>query len=173
MYSLRLEKLFKQAYPSSSIEKSSTLREQYLNTIPSNIKSKLKEHLFNNKLNGKSTTWSEIQRYARFRDVMLEEQECEKSNSDSDKDTEVIEVNTGRAIKKKIPDTDMQVEYDKGNKKFFIVNPGMINLKPPDVQFSRSFHGSNSRGRPRYSQGSDNSRPQFHQNQNYRHQSQP
>lgn len=119
VYSLRLEKLFKQAYPSSSIEKSSTLREQYLNTIPSNIKSKLKEHLFNNKLNGKSTTWSEIQRYARFRDVMLEEQECEKSNSDSDKDTEVIEINTGRAIRKKIPDTDMQVEYDKGNKKFF------------------------------------------------------
>ena len=51
LYSTKLEKLYKRAYPNSNIEKICLLRGKYMKTIPRRIKEKLLEKPFNNKLN--------------------------------------------------------------------------------------------------------------------------
>ena len=85
LYSTRLEKLFRRAYPFGKVSKSSTWRDKYMSTVPYQVKKALSQHMFSDKLNDKSTTWESIQKFARHRDVWVG---AKKSDSESDEKDE-------------------------------------------------------------------------------------
>ena len=88
-YCYRLEKVFKLAYPKHKMEKSSTLREKFLQTVPKSFLSLISDKLFSDKVDNKVTKWSTLKRYARVRDVEVDDDKSTDS-SDDQKDEEII-----------------------------------------------------------------------------------
>ena len=164
LYSTRLEKLFRRAFPHSKIEKSRTLREKFIDTIPYTAKKRFTEQMFQDRLNEKSTKWSDVQKYARCRDVWKEEIKSDDSNDES-KETKEIVINVGELSEKSPPkkNKEIEVQYDENQKRFYISNPGLVNLRPPQVQFSHEFKGNTS-NQPK----KDFYYPRNFQNNNYR-----
>ena len=177
LYSTRLEKVFRRAFPSNKPEKSSVLREKFIDTIPSEVGKKVREQMFQNRLKEKSTPWSEIQKYARCRDVYKTETKVGKEKVPETEAKEVV-INVGEIKEEKVyhkPENKIEVEYDENQKKFYISNPGLLNLRPPQVQFvqksrnyqspqyqTRNYQNSNYRQRP----NNDNRNNNNGQNQN-------
>ena len=68
VYGARLEKLFKGVFPKKSVEKSHTLRQKYLDTVPSDFRQQIETSLALATVNGQALTWSQILRIAAIRD---------------------------------------------------------------------------------------------------------
>ena len=139
LYSSRLEQIYKRAYPNSNIDKSTKLREKFIHTIPKSARkqlmnSKLSGEVFGNK-GSKPMTWDSIKKFARHRDIMMEE--IKISSSEEDFQPKEIVINTASMqSKRNCPkNNEVEVSYDCNQKKFFISNPRFVDLKPPDVQF--------------------------------------
>ena len=152
LYSTKLEKFYKRAYPNSNVEKSCLLNEKYMKTIPRRTKEKLLEKQFNDKLNNVRTRWSSIQKFARYSDVWKETKVSDESDEKESTKEIFINVNTvesqTNSLAKK---SNIQVEYDQNNKRFYISNPNLLNIKPPEVQFT--YEGSRQRNqsdKPRF-----------------------
>ena len=80
LFSARLQRLYKNAYPKHKIETSSLLRDKFLKTVPKSIKSVISAQMVANKIKNKNITWSTIQKCTRFVDA----QELEKSKVAND-----------------------------------------------------------------------------------------
>ena len=89
LYSMRLQRLFELAYPRRNPEKSDSLREKFLKTVPDSFKKILKTILFYDSHNHTETRWSAIQRCAQMRDRELKTKEISKDESD-DSEKEII-----------------------------------------------------------------------------------
>ena len=96
LFSNKLEKTFKRAYPNKEPERSNTLRDKFIRSIPKAASKQLSSQIFSKKLDDKVTTWSSIQRFARHKDVWAEQSKKEEAeNSDT---PQTIFVNTNEIL---------------------------------------------------------------------------
>ena len=139
LYSTKLEKLFRRAYPLNKVSKSTLLRDKYVNTVPNKVKKDIKRQMFTDSMNDKPTTWDSIQKFARHRDVWMQTEKYDDDSETKDEQSDAIVINVGDVQNKKKAspkrENKIEVEYDESQKKFYICNPNLINLKPPEVQF--------------------------------------
>ena len=68
VYGARLEKIFKSAFPRKCVETSHTLRQKYLDTVPSDFAQQIEMSMALATVNGNALTWSQILRIAAIRD---------------------------------------------------------------------------------------------------------
>lgn len=78
LYSTRLEKLFKQAYPAKKITTSQTLRDKFVRSVPKRFRQIINGQIMTHKLRDSTITWKEIQKCARHFD--LEEEKDNESD---------------------------------------------------------------------------------------------
>ena len=78
-YSSRLESLYKVAFPNHSVEESTSLVQQFKNTVPKPMRKIVKSEIINRKMKDKKVLWSKVQKLARIYDV---------EGSEEDKDQE-------------------------------------------------------------------------------------
>ena len=69
LYSVRLESLFRVAFPNHSVKRSHTLLSKFKNSIPKSTKQNLKATIMFNKMRDKDTNWKEVQKWARLQDI--------------------------------------------------------------------------------------------------------
>jgi len=79
IYSNRLQRLYRIAYPSRRIDLSRSLREKYIQTIPRDFQKILKSQILSQKIKEQPVTWKLVQKCARHFDL-----EKERENSDRD-----------------------------------------------------------------------------------------
>lgn len=72
LFSSRLERLFRVAYPRRKVNESKTLRDKFINTVPRNFRKMLKSHVMSEMVKGETIRWKAIQKCARFYDVEQE-----------------------------------------------------------------------------------------------------
>ena len=65
---MRLEKMFRTAYPSRDIERSRTLREKLFDIAPPSFQPMLKDHIVKRKMADKSICWTKIKKLASVHD---------------------------------------------------------------------------------------------------------
>ena len=171
LFSTKLEKLFRQAYPNNDVQKSFILREKYRKAIPRKERKKLKAQAFHMKYRDEPVTWTAIQKFARTRDNFR--------SSGSSSDSEVEEVNTRNneivvnVSEQKSPEVDaihnnshkseVRIEYDHKQKRFYLVDPsGSVDGNDPSVLFTNqpSSQRGSYQGRGGQSRGG-------HHRQNY------
>lgn len=93
LYSSRLEKLYKVAYPQRSANSSQQLREKYISTVPKAFKKSLQTQVLATKLKNNKITWKTIQKMARLQDVEMEKEDSE----DKEMQDEVV-INLGKKV---------------------------------------------------------------------------
>ena len=92
LFSIKVEKAYKLAYPKGNVENSSTLRDQFLKTVPTSFKRAVNAQIFSDNVNKRPILWDTIQRCARFKD--LENQNNNSEDSDgNEKVAEEIVIN--------------------------------------------------------------------------------
>ena len=69
LYSVRLESLYRVAFPNHSVKRSHTLLRKFKNSIPTSTKQNLKATIMFNKMRDKDTNWKEVQKWARLQDI--------------------------------------------------------------------------------------------------------
>ena len=79
------------AFPKKNVETSKVLREKFLATISKSFNKFLSGQIMMNKLQTKETSWSDIQRISRFKDI--EDQKNSSVSHNNAKVTEEIVVN--------------------------------------------------------------------------------
>lgn len=84
LYSNRLLKLFKMAYPKKDHEKSSILINKFKETVGKKMRNVIDNQIISHKINDKKMTWKKIQKLARIYDVESEVKEDETKESDED-----------------------------------------------------------------------------------------
>ena len=85
IYSNRLEKIFRKAYPKVSVQTSKSLIDKFRSSIPEKSSKHLTELMFFNSLTVQAYTWEDVQKFARKRDLwyqtrMEEDSETEDEN---------------------------------------------------------------------------------------------
>ena len=94
MYSTRIERVFKLAYPRKDVERSNTLREKYMDTVNYAFYKVLKSIISYDDYNQKQTKWSAIQRTARKHDRELKaDKERKAADRKNDSEEEEIIIN--------------------------------------------------------------------------------
>lgn len=88
LFTNRLARLFKLAYPSRKNNMSSTLRNKLLSTAPKSFGRAVESQIMSKSVRGKLVSWAEVQILARKHDLMREMRR-EKSESSSSEDFEV------------------------------------------------------------------------------------
>ena len=91
LYSTGLEHKFRMAFPKMNVETSKVLREKFLATISKSFNKFLSGQIMMNKLQTKETSWSDIQRISRFKDI--KDQKNSLVSHDNTRVTEEIVVN--------------------------------------------------------------------------------
>jgi len=84
IFSTRLQSLFTLAYPNRKVEKSNTIQEKFLESVPKKYGSMISMQIMARKFSGKEATWKMIQKIARYADLHMEK--AEEKNSDSEKE---------------------------------------------------------------------------------------
>ena len=87
LYSVRLESLFRVAFPSHSVKRSRTLLSKFKSSIPNSTKHNLKSTIMHNKMRDKEITWKEVQKWARLQDIE------EESNDEINKQVKEVTIN--------------------------------------------------------------------------------
>ena len=184
LFSTKLEKLFRRAYPHNNVEKSIILREKFAKAIPKSDKKKLLAQTFSDKMNNKPICWTSIQKFARNRDNWKEEEKSSEEESEKEEIKEIV-INVNESRSKPVTN-EVKVMYDPKQKRFYIDNPKELNLEPSTVQFThnkgefskeyenqwgpRNFFNSDSRNNFRQNYRGNNFRQNYRGNnfrQNY------
>ena len=131
LFAVKLEALFKLAYPRHKVAYSETLREKYLSAAPRSFRKELKVQLTLHTLKGKKISWDIIKKCANLKDAEGDNGSEQESESLKDVDKEII-INVG---------------HSDGN-----VRDSIRNQQSRPV-FSGQFRNSNSR----YHKGTYNS----------------
>ena len=150
LFSNRLELQFRSAYPSytdAKIEKSRTLRDKFIESVPTNVSDILNKEVLGEKVKGEVMKWSSIQKYARVMDVDLKT----KAKKKEDKPKEKIIIN----VQNENPQTnDQQLQNDDVNKRkndHYYSNgnnqnrSNMYNNNYPNNSFNRNQGNMNNR----------------------------
>ena len=139
IYSTRIERVFKLAYPRKDVERSTTLREKYMDTVSYSFYKVLKSIISYDDYNQKQTKWSAIQRTARKhdRDLKANKERKEADRRDYSEEEEII--------------INLQQEkpQDKVSRTHYQQNQQTVNnLQNPVYQQSRQSQNSRM-GNPR------------------------
>ena len=94
LYSTRLERSFELAFPGEKVQKSTMLRQKYLDTVPSSFRKMLKAIISYDSHVHKQTKWKDIQRASRKRDLELKASKKKATKDDSETEEEII-INIG------------------------------------------------------------------------------
>lgn len=81
LFSGRLVKLFRLAYPNRQVNLSKTLRDKYVRAVPRHFREILENQVMTEALRGKVMSWSSIQMCARKQDLRFEVNRDSSSNS--------------------------------------------------------------------------------------------
>ena len=140
MYSTRIQKLFRRAYPKAKVETSTILIKKFIETLPKPERKKLSSIYQYDRLKKNPMGWSEIQDYCGLRDIELEKDKPEESEEEK----EVI-IN----IKKNIPkekeqaqttNVNSNVGYNQSQKQFYFSDgQGGQQKYPQQTQQTRYF----------------------------------
>ena len=113
MYSTRIERVFKLAYPRKDVERSNTLREKYMDTVNYAFYKVLKSIISYDDYNQKQTKWSAIQRTARKHDRELKaDKERKAADRRNDSEEEEIIIN----IQQEKPQDKVSRPYHQQNR---------------------------------------------------------
>jgi hypothetical protein len=172
LFSSKMEKLFKIAYPKHKVQTSNIIREKFLKTIPKDFKRIVTNQIISDKINNKKVKWSTIQKCARFKDVEDEnEKETDSEdggNSYTGKDEIVVCI--GQKQKKKDAATQNDRTFTNFSLPEFRSRRGYY---PPqstkdDYNFSAFRHVSRlSHPSVHHMTGHTTRAPQYHQNRPY------
>ena len=127
LYSTKLEKMFRKAYPKKDCDRSSVLREKFLFTIPSSMRKQLESQvLLSDQMNDRVTSWKTIQKFDKCKD---EHKHCKEEVSDDAKEI-VINMSKVKDAEKKCE--RIPVFFNSKTKEFVIQdsddNIGFKNL---------------------------------------------
>ena len=137
LYSTRLERLFKSAYPKhKNIERSSRLIEKYLDTVPDYAKQEFRSIYQYEKLKGNEMGWPMVQRAALLKDVQLED----KKANESETEEIVISVNKTKQTNDNDKSDKNQVQYKQEKKQFQYQNQRNNN---PNMNFVTPIPNAN------------------------------
>ena len=93
LYSSRIEKLHRVAYPKHKQESSQVLRDKYVSTLPKASRKAIQSLIITHKLKDRKVLWSTIQKWARLQDLEREKDDSQGEKQDS---VEEIVINLGR-----------------------------------------------------------------------------
>lgn len=159
LYSTRVERKFRLAHPKSKVESSSTLREKFIKTVLKSVGTAMSSHIMSNRIIGRSVTWAEIQKIARYTDVDLANNLEEKESSG-----EEIVINVEDKQKRQYqPNNNSQTRKgdaeEKEGKPYSSNNYQRKNTWEPTRSYNRNRYGNNqARGNDRYNQRGNNQR---------------
>ena len=146
LYSTKLEKTFKRAYPNKKTDTSSMLREKFVKSIPKSDSKQLSSQLFSSKLNDKSMTWSSVQKFARCRDVWIKENKNREDDDDEPKEI-LINVNETKEVTSR---TYNKPHYDYTGTGTSRPNPRWRDLNPPELpRYQGNYYPNNQARRSR------------------------
>lgn len=92
LFSSRLEKIYRVAYPKHNVNKSKVLRDKYVSCLPKSTRKDFNSQIIACKLKNKQINWKTIQRIARFKDVESDKNFAETERDDSDTEVEKSEI---------------------------------------------------------------------------------
>ena len=93
LFATRLESLFKTAFPTHRVQESRTLRNQFLENIPKNVKQEINAQILTYKIKDKKITWAFMLKCARLKDADREHQK--KQDTEDEENPEEIIVHLG------------------------------------------------------------------------------
>ena len=96
LFAVKLEALFKLAYPRHKVGHSETLREKYLSAVPRSFRKELKVQMTSHTLKGKKVSWEMIKKCANLKDLEGENDTDQELGKGEDVDREIV-INVGRA----------------------------------------------------------------------------
>ena len=116
IYSNRLEKIFRKAYPKVSVQTSKSLIDKFRSSIPEKSSKHLTELMFLNSLSVQAYTWEDVQKFARQRDLWYQTRTEEDSKTEDENEI-LINMNKVKGQKKclKFKGIDMSVA-DEGSR---------------------------------------------------------
>ena len=95
LFSSRLEKLYKAAYPTHDIKGSKKLLDKFLESIPTTCKRQFSDVVFSYKVKNEKIKWNTIQKLARVKDVDMSKNNSKTENKEPIKN---IIINTGQSV---------------------------------------------------------------------------
>ena len=158
LYSNRLEKQFKLAYPKHKTESSKTLIDKFTESVPKNIKKQVKSQIISDKINDRKVHWTSIQKFARYHDV---ERENEKSDSSSQEEI-VINLQHNPQPKRDKIVTPQMFFNDRGINNRFNKSENQMTREPSNFrgnnnypQYQRNRNNYDNVAKQRYTNMSD------------------
>ena len=73
LHGVRLERMFRTAYPDRDVETSRRLRDKFMQTMPENVGRMCRQHVTDKQAQGQMVTWTQLQTYAKECDKCLRE----------------------------------------------------------------------------------------------------
>ena len=137
LFSNRLARLFKNAYPRRRINASKVLREKYVSTVPKKFRKQLESQTMSAAVKGKVITWQTIQTCARHFDL-----ECEKKYGNScNSDDALVNISSTRKLKDSSTQCDPVPESRDHN---FSSQPAWNGIlrTPPGTNQTRSWYSN-------------------------------
>lgn len=133
LYSLRVEKLFKIAYPKHAMNTSQSLQERFIATIPKTAKGMMTAQVMSYKMKDRRISWKEIKKLARYYDLEKQKEEEEKED-DHESDQDIV-INVGKPKKGKDVATQNDENYH-------------INRYKGKIYYAEEFNKPNSNSIP-------------------------
>ena len=101
MFSLRLESLFKKAYPRKNVRKSRKLMDQFKHALPRKVRNDLKYQITSLKLKNEEPEWSFYQECVKIQDLDSDYEQENSSEDETDKEVIInLAQNEGKQEKK-------------------------------------------------------------------------
>ena len=159
LYTSRIERAFRLAFPNESIDRNTKLRNKFMETVPSSFRKELKSIIVYDSHSHKTTKWSSIKRDARRKDLEMKSGQSKKEEN-SESEEEII-INIGHDQPTRVKNRNNQNSYNRPNN----YNP---RFQQPNNGFRRGQFNNNQRYN--FRQPTSPPRPQFrppHPNPNY------
>ena len=95
LFSSRLEKQYRAAYPRHHVSSSKSLQQKFVSSLPRTIREQAKAQIVSSKLNGKELSWKTVQKWAQYFDSEIEKDSDENIASENNSDSEIV-INIGQ-----------------------------------------------------------------------------
>lgn len=115
LYSTRLERLYKLAFPNHIIKNSKSIQEKFQSSIPKSARSLLSSQIMSHKVNNRKITWKLIQQCARYYDLDKEKSHLDQRGKDSESEEEIV-INVGNERKYKDVATQNEQQDSKSTR---------------------------------------------------------
>ena len=100
---VRLERMFRVAYPNRDVETSKRLRDKFIHTMPENVSRMCRQHVTDQQAQGRRVTWTQIQNYAKECANCLRESSAREEGGNQD---EEIVIHVGQDARSETKDSN-------------------------------------------------------------------